>query len=179
MKNTILIILVFGVVQLFSNCSEDNSLTPGTEQNNLVSYSLKSTAKPSPNLIGEINTAFTLTPPAFWNGTVGFGTGDIYAITFISYTPPRDYSQASPFYEDFIIYELGNSANVYLKGYNVGVVTLANKAPEPTKVIANGKIVEAYEPFEMWLGRHVHWDGLVYWVSIGLPASFSGTIRLN
>ncbi len=183
MKNSILILLVVGVTMLFAGCSEDNSLTPGSEKSGSVESSLKGTKKPSPTLIGEQYCDFTFTPPTFWNGTVDFGVYGEYGITYISHDAPRGYSQASPFYEDIIIYELGsdwtNPANVRMKGWNAGVVTYANKDPEPVKVVSNGKIEEAYGPLEMWQGCNLHFSGLVFWVDIGIPEGCLGTIRIN
>ncbi len=183
MKNSILFLLVFGVTMLFSGCSEDNTLTPGSEQNGSVESSLKGTKKPLPTLIGELNCDFTFTPPTFWNGTIDFGAYGLYSITFISYDAPRDYSQASPFKEDIIIYELGtdwtNPANVYMRETHSGVMTLANKVPDPTKFVANGKIEEAYGPLEMWQGCNVHISGEVTWIDVGIPEGGTGTIRIN
>jgi hypothetical protein len=136
-----------------------------------------------PHLTGHQVTPFTLTPPTFWNGTVDFGEDGKYGLTFVSYDPPRAYSQASPFYEDFYIYELGNPANVYLKGWNAGVVTYANNPPDPCKFLANGKVDEAYGPLEEWLGRNVHIRGTVYWIIdpvVGMiPEYAEATFRIN
>ncbi|MEE9193473.1 MAG: hypothetical protein V3U21_02960, partial [Thermodesulfobacteriota bacterium] len=87
---------------------------------------------------------------------------------------------ASPFEEDFIIYELGNPSNVYMEGWNSGVVIHANKAPDgPSMWLANGKIEEAYEPFAMWEGRNVQFKGIVVWESLGVPDYATSTFRIN
>ena len=126
---------------------------------------------------------FTPTPPTVWNGTIDFGTVGKYSITFYSLTPPRDYSQASPFSEDFYIYKLGgdwqNPADVYLKSHHDGVLVYANNPPDSTKFVANGKIVEAYGPFEIWQNRIYHIRGFVTWVSVGLPKGGRGTLQIN
>ena len=180
MKRLILMFLVIGTVLIFFGCQEESALAPELDQSDQVPASL---TKPLPNLIGTANTPFTFTPPTFWNGTVDFGVAGEYSITFISYDPPRQYSQASPFYEDFIIYELGTDwtipENVYLKGWNAGVVTYANNPPDPCKFLANGKIEEAYGPLEMWQGRNVHIRGIVNWISVGVPQGALGTFRIN
>ncbi len=168
---------------LFSGCSEDNPLTPGSDQNGSVESSLKGTKKPLPKLIGELDCDFSFeNPPTFWNGTVDFGTYGLYNITFISYGAPRGYSQASPFEEDFIIY-LGTDwtipENVYMRGYNAGVVTYANKDPDPVKFLANGKVEEAYGPLEMWQGCNMHSRGVVTWIDIGIPEGCNGTFQIN
>jgi hypothetical protein len=180
MKHLILVFLVIGSVMIFFGCQEDSTLEPVSHQSNQVESAL---AKPTPNLIGKIVTDFTFTPPTFWNGTVDFGKAGKYGLTFISYGPPRDYSQASPFEEDFIIYKLDGDwkipENVYIKGSNTGVVTYANKAPEPVNFLANGKIEEAYGLFEMWKDRKIHIRGHVFWKSVGVPDGAVATLRIN
>ncbi len=126
--------------------------TPELNQNNQVTNAL---AKPSPYLIGTTNTPFHFPPridpesglPIFWEGTIDFGE-ESYGLYFISHGEPRDFSQASPFYEEFVIHDLTDET-IYMKGWNAGVVTYANKDPEPVKFHANGKIVEAYGPFKV------------------------------
>lgn len=183
MKRLIFVFLVIGATMIFFGCSENNSTAPELSQSDLVTNTMAK--KPAPNLIGEAVIDFTFTPPTFWNGTIDFGTDGKYGMTFISYDPPRDFSQASPYYEDFYIYELGtdfdweNPTNVVMKGWNAGVVTYANKDPEPVKVRANGEIVEAFGSFKMWESRKVHMQGLVYWESVGLPDVAISTVRIN
>ena len=183
MYRLIVVFLVICSVMIFFGCQQESALTPELSQSEQMPASLAK--KPSPNLIGALVLDFTFTPPTFWNGTIDFGVDGKYSITFISYEPPRDYSQASPFYEDFIIYKLGTDwtipGNVYMKGWNAGVVTYANKAPDPVKYTANGKIEEAYTPFEMWLGRNVHVRGEVSWndPDNGLPKGALATVRIN
>ena len=180
MKKLIFMFLFIGAAISFWSCSENNSTAPEVSKFNQVTNSLEK--KSIPHLIGMSHTIFTLTPPVFWNGTIDFGEGGMYGITFISYEPPRDFSQASPFYEDFYIYELGtafdleNPTNVYMKGWNSGVLTLKNN-----KFRANGEIDLVYPPFEMWLGRKVHVNGEVIWndPDNGFPKESFGTMRIN
>jgi hypothetical protein len=176
MKRSMLVLLVISSVVIFAGCQKDSSLTPEVDQSAQV-------PKPGPNLIGILATDFTWTPPTFWNGTVEFEEEGTYAITFISYDPPRPFSQASPFYEDFFVYELGtdwtNPENVYLAGWNQGVVVYANNPPDPCTFVANGKIDEAYGPFEGWQGRNVHNSGTITWVDVGVPEGVLGTFKLN
>ena len=183
MKHTIFLFLVLGATLIFFGCSENNSTAPELSQSDQLTQQSVLNKKPVPNLIGEAVIDFSFTPPTFWNGTVDFGVDGKYGMTFISYAPPRDYSQASPYYEDFVIYKLGTDwkvqENVIMKGWNAGVVTYANKDPEPVKVRANGEIVEAYGDFEMWEGRKVHLQGLVYWESVGVPDEAISTVRIN
>lgn len=182
MKKSVIISMVLGASLVFFGCSEDNFVTPALEHADLETTTLKS-AKPAPKLVGTTHTDFTLTPPTFWNGTIDFEEQGVYGLTFISHTAPRDYSQASPFSEDFIIYELGTDwqdpANVLMKGTNAGVVVLANKVPEPVKVIDNGEITEAYGIFSEWDGRQLHFSGMVYWLAPGLPDYCDGVMRIN
>ncbi len=182
MNTKLFITLLLGVGFLFFGCSEDNSLLP--EQNTDQSGSiLKSAKNPGPSLSGVLETEFSFTPPTFWNGTVDFGDMGTYGITFISYGAPRDYSQASPFQEDFVIFKLGTDwtvqENVILKGWDSGVLVLANKDPELVKFTAHGKVTEAYGPLEMWNGRNAHFKGVVEWVQLGLPKAVHGELRIN
>ncbi len=174
------VFIALSAILIFS-CSVDNPTASEASQSDQGTVSLAK--KPSANLTGTVETDFTLTPPTFWNGTIDFGDDGLYSLTFISHGPPRVYSQASPFSEDFIIYELGTDwtipENVYMKGWNKGVVVYANNPPDTTKFLANGKIEEAYGPLEMWQGRNVHIRGSVTWVTVGLPQGAHGTFRIN
>ena len=175
MKKLILVLLVIGATIIFLGCQEDNSLAPVADQSDQAQI-----AKPSANLIGTTDCPFSFdNPPIFWKGTIDFGEKGIYGLYFISYDPPRDYSQASPFHEEFVIHEYLNEGKVYLKGWNKGVVSYANTDPEPVKFRANGKIMEAYGPFEEWQDCNVHMSGLVYWITVGVPEKAVGTFRTN
>lgn len=186
MRHLILVFLVIGSVMFFFSCQEESALAPELSLSNQVPVSLAK-AKSSPNLIGTVKTDFTFTPPTFWNGTIDFGEdfgeNHVYGITFYSYGAPRDYSQASPFEEDFYIYESGKDWDdpdyLYMKGSNSGVVSYANKAPDPVKFRANGKIEVANEPFAEWLGCNVHIRGTVTLIAVGVPKGASGTFRIN
>ena len=184
MKLSILVFLVIGATLIFIGCSEKNPSAPGLSQSDQVTNTLA-----KPHLIGEQVVPFTFTPPTFWNGTVDFGVDGIYSLTFVSYDAPRAYSQASPFYEDFYIYELGTDwtipENVILKGWNAGVVTYANNPPDPCNFLANGKVEEAYGDFAEWEDRNVHIRGTVFWNPIPhpdlglLPDHAEATFRIN
>lgn len=185
MKNTILILLIFGASIVFFGCSESN-LVPAMDDPAQIEQDaplLKGAKKPAAKLLGTTNCPFTFTPPTFWNGTVDFGDYGLYSLTFISFDPPRDYSQASPFYEEFIIYKLGTdwsvAENVVMKGWNKGVVTFANSLPDPVNFHANGKIIEAYGDLEAWEGCNWHIKGLVYYAAPGLPDKAIGEVRIN
>jgi hypothetical protein len=174
----LLLILLTGIALLYFGCSQDIPSAPGLNQSDQVTNTLAK--KPAPNLMGTTNAPFNFPPlldpdgsglPIFWKGTIVFGD-DTYGLYFISHGEPRDYSQASPFYEDFVIHEFGNVGNVYLRGWNAGVVTYANNVPDPVKFLANGKITYASETCEKlkeWNGRSVHLRGNVYWNPIPIP----------
>jgi hypothetical protein len=180
MKNLLIVTLIIGAAMIFMGCSEDNPSAPVLSQSDQMDNTL---LKPSANFTGIIEADFTFTPPTFWNGTIDFGTGVKYGLTFISLGKMRQYSQARPFEEEVIIYELGtdwtNPANVYLRGLHTGMMTLANKMPDPVKFRANGKINEACGPFELWQGRNYHIDGVVTYVAVGQPEGADGTFRIN
>ena len=184
MKKSISLLLVTGVCIFFFGCSE-NSMVPALDdpvQMEQVSV-LKGAKKPAAHLIGQTDCPFTMTPPTFWNGTVDFGDHGVFGLTFFSTNPPRDFSQASPFFEYWVIYYEGtdynDDANVLMRGWNKGVVTYANRAPEPVNFHANGKVTEAYGCMEAWDGCNFHVKGLVYWLPIGIPEKAIGELRLN
>jgi hypothetical protein len=186
MRLSILVFLIIGATFIFFGCSENNPSASELSQSDQVTNSLA-----KPHLTGTQVAPFTFTPPTFWNGTVDFGVKGKYGITYVSYENPRAYSQASPFYEDFYIYEEGtvfdwqNPENVILKGWNAGVVTYANNPPDPCKFLANGKVEEAYGPLEEWDGRNVHIRGTVFWNPVPhpelglLPDHAEATFRIN
>lgn len=177
-----LVIVVLSLL-LIGGCQNETPLAPVSESDQgSVSF-----AKPAPYLLG--NTDCNFIPengPQFWNGTVDFGTGTVYGLTFTSLEPAHTaLGQAILFEEEFVIYELGSDwtepENVYMRGWEKGVVTLANSIPDPSRFHANGKITFATGPFEGWAGCTVHLRGLVYWTTdgSGLPARAVGMIRIN
>jgi len=180
MRQLVLIIGVIISVIIFFACQQESAFNPVLSQSEKPPVAL---VKPAPNLIGKINCNFSFTPPTFWNGTIEFAEGEIYGITFVSLAGPVPLGQSSHFEEELIVYELGTdwriAENVYLKGWNVGVVINANRPPDPVKFHENGKITEAYGPFEGWLDRNIHSKGTVYWESVGVPERAEATLRLN
>ena len=184
MKQSISLLLIIGVSIMFFGCSENN-LVPALDDPAQLEQvaNFKSAKKPAANLVGDTYCPFTLTHPTYWNGTVDFGNQGVFGLTFFSTDPPRDYSQASPFYETWVIYyedsDYDDPANVVMRGWNKGVVTYANKAPEPVNFHANGKVTEAYGPLLDWEGCNWHVSGLVYWVVPGLPEKAVGQVRIN
>ena len=172
MKHLILVFLLIGIAVIYFGCSENN---PSASDSNQTAQMNNTLAK---KLIGDAYTDFTFTPPTFWNGTVEFN-GVAYGITYTTLSAPRNYSSASPFIEDWVVYEYGQPGNVYMTGSNHGVSNLAKK-PDPTPFVGNGKITEAYGPFEMWLGRNIHEQGLIYWLPDGsMPDHAEFTFRIN
>jgi hypothetical protein len=165
-------------------CSE-NPMQPALEDDPQLEQNafLKSAKKPAANLIGDTDCPFTLTPPTFWNGTVDFGDLGVFGLTFFSEGAPRDFSQASPFRETWVIYynetDYNEPANVVMRGWNEGIVTYANKMPDPVNFHANGKVTEAFGAFEAWEGCNWHIKGIVYWVAPGLPEKAVGQVRIN
>jgi hypothetical protein len=184
MKKIILVFMVIGASMIFFGCQQDPALTPELGQSDQGVNSLAK--KPSPNLKGYGVTMFDIANgPFYWEGTMNFdGYDGAYGIIFESLEAPREYSQASPYAENFWIYkkdtDFTNPENVYLKGWVEGVVTNANNPPDdPSKFLSNGKIEEAYGEFEMWQGRTIHFRGFVYWNPDGLPHHAEGPVRIN
>ena len=184
MKHLILVFIIMGTVLVFWGCQEDSALAPVANQSDQGSDFLALAKKPAPNLTGTMELDFTFgvwPEEPVWVGTISFEGYDDYGIRFYHLSDFRDYSQASPFEEYFQIYDLVNGT-VYLGGPDVGVTTLANKPPEPTKYRMNGEITEATGDFEMWMGRNVHMSGVITWQGSAPPyAPFQapGTFRIN
>ena len=191
MKNFKFLFLLSVVLLFITGCQKDEMMTPSFEENDLNPTSLKATPKPAPNLRGEIvldfNLAFfdhPLTEPT-WVGTVDIEGYDIYDMEFYPTGEDKGFSQASPFEEYFVITDQTTGA-IVMAGHDAGVTTLANKPPDPNKYRMNGEIDVANAPFEQWLGRHVHMNGLITWVNLGtseepviVPETAIGPFRVN
>ena len=188
MKKLILIFLFFGIAALYIGCSDNNPSAPQLNQSDQITNTLDK--KPVPHITTAMNLNFVLPwmrpyPELSWEGTININGVDYYMKFDHLSGPPRDYSQVSPFEEYFYIMD-GN--NVVLAGPDAGVTVLANKLPEPTKYVMNGKIEVANEPLADWLGRPVHMSGVINWQFVtppgasepGLfPATAPGTFRIN
>ncbi len=174
MKHSILTFLVIGIAMILFSCSENNPTGPEFSQSDQISttFAKKSLAK----FVGEMDLTFDfLRAPYFWQGTVDFGNNEVYGIRFESLGPPMVYGQSSHFEENFEIFELGNTDNVYLKGPDAGVISLKN-----SKFRANGEVTLANAPFTMWNGTNAHFNGIITeWGTDGFPVSGNGTFRIN
>lgn len=171
MKRSRLVFLIIGVSIIFFGCSKDDLPAPEFDQSDQATASLKS-AKPSSRLIGTMDLDFTfgLWPEEpVWVGTVDFEDYGVFGIRFFHLSPFRDYSQVSPFEEIFEVYDLDNPDVIYMRGPDVGTTILANKVPDDTKYRMNGEVEEALEPFEGWLGRSVHMNGVITWQVLDTP----------
>jgi len=174
MKHFMLVFLVIGAIFIFFTCSEKNPSAPGVSQSDQVINSLA-----KPHLTGTIELTFALDPNNyFWKGTITID-GVIYDMQFKSVgNPPPPPPRAFVFAERFEIYEggfLGDPDHLLMEGADAGVVPCGND-----KFVANGIVEIANEPFEMWLGRNVHTNGVITWViPCNLPAGGTGTFRIN
>lgn len=189
MKKLIFIFLFLGIAILYIDCSNNNPSAPKLNQSDQVTNTFAK--KPASHLTSIMNLSFVLPwnrlyPELTWEGTITID-GNNYYMKFDHLSgPPRDYSQASPFEEYFYIID-GNS-NIVLAGPDAGVTVLANKLPDPTKYVMNGRIEIANDPFADWLGRPVHMSGVINWQFVippgetepGLfPETAPGTFRIN
>jgi hypothetical protein len=172
MKRLFLVFLFIGIALLYLGCSENSPIISELSQSGQVTNTLAK--RPSPNLTGTTFADFTGIPPYFWVGTIIID-GVEYGMRYKNLSgPPRTYSGASPFEEEYEIWdELFET--LYLKGTHAGVVSFAN-----SRFVANGRVEEAYGPFEMWLGRNSHNSGIITWEIVGvLPDFATGTFRIN
>lgn len=182
MKRIGFLLLTGVLILLISGCSENGMLTPDDPANQ-TEATFKGAKKPLPKLIGNHMCHFDPGHPMLFSCSVDFGDYGKYEITFIPHGPPRDFSQASIFEEDFIIHYEGTdwtqAENVVMIGFLRGTHTLANRPPDPTRFITNGDIFEAYGPLEMFEGRKVHQDGIFHWTAEGGPDWIESTFRIN
>ena len=169
MKRLILLFLFIGIALLYFGCSENNPSAPELSQSDQVTNSL---AKP---LTGTVYLDFNPANfPYVWAGTVTFGT-ETYDLRYLSVgDPPPPPPQAFVFEERFEIYEgghIGDPNYLVLEGPDAGVM---NNGNGNSKFVANGEVETANWPFEMWMGRNVHINGIAF-----LPDYAIGTFRIN
>ncbi len=181
MKHLIVAFLFMGIAVFYFGCS-DNPSAPGLIQTDQVTTLDK---KPAPHLTGAMDLTFVLVPqPApnqdvVWDGIIDFEGGGTYGIRF-HHTGGELRGKSNHFEEYFEIYDLGDPTIVYLAGSDAGVVSLAN-----SKYRANGEVEVAIAPFEMWLGRNMHMNGIINWQdllgdgTVIVPETAPGTFRLN
>lgn len=179
MKKFGMLLLTGFLILLISGCSENGMLTPDDP----AEATFKGAKKPVPRLIGEQVCTVNPDGPLLFECYIDFGDFGEYSITFIPHGPPRDYSQANVFEEDMIIYykdsDWTNPENIVMTGFVKGTHTLANRPPDPTKFISNGKVLQAYGPLEMWKGRKIHSQGTFYWTPEGAPDWLECSFTIN
>ena len=171
MKHSIIFFLIIGIAMLFWSCSENHSTAPELSQSDLVTNSLAK--KPAPKLIGEIYCDFTGTPPYFWVGEVDFGGGVVHGIRYESLSIPVMHGQSSHFEERFEIHALGDPDDIYLAGYDFGVLVYSNLDGR-----MRGVVDVANPPYEDWLGRRVNMGGEAI-MGLAGPLAFDGWIRIH
>ena len=169
MKLSILVFLVIGATLIFFGCSENNPSAPELSQSDQVTHTLA-----KPHLTGTTDADFTGVFPYFWVGTIIID--DVtYGLRFESVgDPPPPPPQAFVFDERFEIWDV-DFTTLYLAGTDDGVLNYGN-----SKFVANGEVDVANYPFEEWMGRNVHINGVVSWVEYPmLPEKAIGTLRIN
>jgi hypothetical protein len=169
--------LIMGVTMIFFGCEETNSTAPELSQGDQTTTTLAK--KPAAKLVGTMDLDFMFTNP-IWVGTVDLEGYGVYGIRFNN-LGGKDVGNTSHFIEYFEIYDLLPPNTVYLGASDFGVVSLAN-----SKYRMNGEIEVATEPFEMWLGRHVHMSGVITWQTletpdgpVTVPKTAPGILRIN
>ena len=87
--------------------------------------------------------------------------------------PPPPGRNAILFEERF---EISQGGTLLLAGKDVGVLNMVTD-----KFLANGNVELAAGPFEMWISRNVHINGIITWLDKenGIPLSATGTFRIN
>jgi hypothetical protein len=121
-------------------------------------------------------------PTISWAGNIEID-GTTYGMTFVP-SPGRETGKAFHFVEDWAIYDQAfDFAGGVLTECAPGEVALAGDdfglTGANSKYRMNGTVYTAEEPFEDWMGRPVHMDGLILWKADGSPQAAPGTFRLN
>jgi hypothetical protein len=148
-------------------------------------------------LIGEMDLQFNLGFPGpqevipDFVGTIELD-GEVYGMAFFAIGSGKpfsgDPSSSVHFFEeiwkiyedlDYLFDENGVLVEfvegpVLLWGYDTGSTVLAN-----SRYHMNGGVEGAAEPFEGWLGRSVHMQGIIEWYPFGAPKGAPGTFRIN
>ena len=172
MKRYIISLVTIGLLLFCSGCTNNNPITPETNQNDEVVNTLDK--KFASVLVGEMALNFDFNrAPYFWEGTVKFRGNGVCGIRFESLGAPIDYGTLTYFVENYEIFELGKVENIYLRGPDVGIII-----NESSKVISYGTVIEANAPFAMWLSAEFNTTGFVNFGEGGVPLSFEGTLRL-
>ena len=188
-------LLFIGLTFIYTSCSDTEVINPvlsqASQQPAANAGTTDNARKPSSHLTGTMDLNFTgqvgLENP-IWIGTInieGFGE---FGMRFFHLSPPKGFSQASPFEEYWEIFDSADPTVVYLGGSDEGVTTLANKPPDPCNYVMNGEVKVANEPFDNWMGRNVHMSGIITFQFITLPdgtvqgpvpATAPGTFQVN
>ncbi len=186
MKNFWVLFVGMGMALLIG-CSEDSFLMPDDEaimldQNGISESSLKSAKKPLPKLTGTTVEFYSPeTYPFVWVGTIDFSENSNYEKYDFAYEllefNQKDFANAGFFTENFYVYEGDNTleGTVYLRGSNSGVLIGG------VKFVSNGTVLEASGPFEGWVGRKVHVNGVAvaFDDATGAPVELSSSFRIN
>lgn len=125
-------------------------------------------------------------PAISWAGNIDID-GTWFGMTFVP-TSGRDTGKAFHFVEDWAIYD---GTFDFSEDFSEGVLTecapgdvvLAGEDFGVTgwndKYRMNGTVSTAEDPFEDWMGRRVHMNGLIVWNEADSSLEAPGTFRLN
>ena len=177
MKKLIFIFLFFGIAILYTGCSDNNPSAPALSQDDQVTNTLDK--KPAANLIGIVAATLVYDPSSgsdvSWIGTIDFEGHPIYQIIFHAGEGTEFRGKSFHYVESW---EIFNSSGVLLlAGSDEGIEPPLNINKEAQKFMSNGVVEVANVPFEMWLGRNAHQDGVVTSDETGTYAN--GILRIN
>jgi hypothetical protein len=177
MKRLILVFFLIGITAIYFSCSDNIPSAPQLNQSDQVTNTLDK--KPAANLIGIVATTLVYDPSSgsdvSWIGTIDFEGHPIYQIIFHAGEGTEFRGKSFHYVESW---EIFNSSGVLLlAGSDEGIEPPLNINKEAQKFMSNGVVEVANVPFEMWLGRNAHQDGVVTSDETGTYAN--GILRIN
>ena len=112
-----------------------------------------------------------------WVGTIsGDIEGVIVWLPVADPPPPKFVGQTNHYEGRFEIYDY-DTGELLLAGEGAGSTTVRHGKNSVWR--SNGRVTDAGEGLEDWIGRHVHQDGHFTWAGPGEPEAGSGTMRVN
>ena len=177
MKRSILMFLVLGVSIIFFGCSTDNPLTSELDQSDQAPASLAKKTAPSIRCTTEYFFVATVDPSdPCWVGPV---SGDIDGVVKWFLLSKSDHpappAQAAQMFFTWEIWDEDEEVLLLAGWENERTIVRHGKN---SVWRANGRVTEASEEFEDYIGSQMHDGGHFTWAAPGLPEHGYGELRI-